>query len=125
MANSYNSNPIYIDTDIATGWRANQTLNTSNLPTTLQQFSGTVTSQWGIRVIKLQVVAANASPVAGTVTITDPKDSTQLFEFANTVTSATVGQVLFESDVNFSMPWRDFIVTGATAAKVAVVIWYR
>lgn len=125
MSNSLNSNPIYIDTDI-TSWRAAQTLNTANLPSNAQQLSGTVTAQWGIRVTKIQVIAANTTPIVGLVTVLDPNDSTLLYEYYNSTTTAGVGQVLYDSSTfDSTLTWRDFKVTGATAAKVALLIWYR
>jgi hypothetical protein len=125
MANSYNSNPILINTDIATGWRANQTLNTGNLPSTAQQYSGAVVRQPGIRPYRLQVLAAGAGSAAGTITITDPKDSTVLWQDA-VVAAVATGTIIIDEDWDVTLPaWRDFIVTGVTATSTQLQIWYR
>ncbi|SRR6266704_5958391 len=126
MANSYNSMPIILDTDIATGWRANQTLNTGNLPSNIQQTSGAVTRQWGIRVTKVEVIS-NGVTIAGTVTITDPKDGTVLFPPVNVPANAGAsGTVIQREDFENHFPaWRDFIVTGLTATVTKLIVWYR
>ncbi len=62
----------------------------------------------------------------GLVTVTDPNDSTLLYEVYNTATTAGVGQILYDSSTfDATLTWRDFKVTGATSAKVALLIWYR
>ena len=114
MANSYNSNPIILDTDIATGWRANQTLNTGNLP------GYSFARQPGIRVTKI-VLTANGVTAAGTVTVADPNDSTVLFSTPVTTTQA---DLVFDF-ADHSAAWRDFKVTGLTATVTKISIWYR
>ncbi len=126
MANNYNSNPISLVTDIATSWRALQTLNTGNLPSTNQQFSGVVTRQWGFRVSKITLTATGAITTT-TVQILDPNDSTILFT-ADVPTAASAGVFVpmvydFES---MNVAWRDFKTTGiSTGVNLLVSIWYR
>lgn len=119
MANSYNSNPIYLDTDMTSGWKAAQTLNTGNLPTTIQN-PGPIPRQFGIRVSKV-LLTANGTTVAGTVLIADPNDSTVLLSIPVTTTQAPI-------EIDFAehlASWRDFKVTGLTATVTKVQIWYR
>ena len=127
MSNNLNANPIYYDTDTAAmhSWRGDQTLNTGNLPSTNQQYSGAVTRQWGFRVSKIAIVATGAV-TGGTVVIVDPKDSTELFR-ANYPTAASAA-AFTPQEYDFeamSVAWRDFALTGITGNNVAVKIWYR
>jgi hypothetical protein len=126
MANSYNSNPIILDTDISTGWRANQTLNTGNLTTTAQQFSGAVTRQWGIRVTKIVLESVGTASVTGLVTVADPNDATVLWNFGVTGATQQAGTVITREDFATHFPaWRDFKVTGLTGTSTKIFIWYR
>lgn len=124
MANSFNSNPIQTDTDMTTGWRAAQTLNTGNLPTNAQQLSGAVTRQWGIQVTQIKIVA-NTTTVAGQLTFIDPNDSTVIYPPVAITAGSTVGTVMFSDIFTHPLKWRDFKITGQTAAKVTIHIWYR
>jgi|SRR5581483_3283404 len=110
MANSYNSQPIILDTDIASGWRALQNL---------------ATKQIGIRPTKL-IIESNGTTVAGTVSIVDPNDSTQLYLAAIGAGAGAAGTVLVREDFPGWFPaWRDFKVTGLTATVTKIFIWYR
>lgn len=122
MANSYNSLPIIIDTDMTSGWRANQTLNTGNLPATVQQ-PGPIVRQFGIHVPKVALMT-NGTTVAGTVNIVDPIDSTVLWTY-NVPAGATAGTIKSEDWEEFMASWRDFKVTGVTATVTKLLIWYR
>lgn len=128
MANSYNSNPIILDTDISTGWRANQTLNTGNLPQNQyqQQVSGvTTTRQWGIRPFRIQLLS-NGTTVAGTVVVADPVDATILWQAAVAAAAGAAGTILIDESFNpITANWRDFKVTGLTATLTKIQIWYR
>lgn len=124
MANSYNSNPIILDTDTASGWRGLQTLNAGNLPSTAQQNSGAVTRQWGIQVTKIQVVSAGVT-AAATVSVVDPNDSTTLFTYGVAAAAGAAGTLLMNQDLTTAMKWRDFKVTGLTTGVVKLYIWYR
>jgi hypothetical protein len=126
VANSYNSNPIILDTDISTGWRANQTLNTGNSPATIQQPNPSA-RQWGIRPYKIILESAGVTS-AGTVTIQDPIDSTVLWNAAVASAAGPSGTVIpnDRDDFEGTMPlWRDFKVTGLTATVTKIYIWYR
>ena len=99
------------------GWRSLQTLNTGNLPTTLQQLSGAVTRQWGIRVFK--VVWKNPGASAS-FSIVDPKDSTILLD--DTTPGSYAGPSPFYDFGEHPATWRDFQVTISAGT---LEIWYR
>ena len=120
MANNYNSNPIYIDTDMTAGWKSLQTLNGGNLPGTIQN-PGPIPREFGIRTSKLNLVLAG-SQAAGTVLIVDPNDGTILFKQDIPLSGSFNRE--FDWAVNFP-GWHDFKITGPTATGVAVQIWYR
>jgi hypothetical protein len=139
MANIFTQMPIFIDTDTTvvgnTNWRGSSggaQLNPGNLPTNLQQTSGAVSRQWGIRptlIIITQAVAATIT-VAGDIVITDPQTTGgagQLLKISVPATAAAgvmTPIILREEDLGNNL-WRDFIVTGVTATKVALQIYYR
>lgn len=125
MANSYNSNPIILDSDTSSGWRSLQTLNVGNLPTTLQQ-AAPVTRQWGIKPYKVLLIA-NGTTVAGTVSVVDPIDGTNLIDPPIGVPAGqATGTVITREDFQQALPaWRDFKVSGLTATNTKLVIWYR
>ena len=114
MANSYNSLPILVDTDISTGWRANQTLSSNTYAT-------------GLRITKIElVVAASGGSSAGVVTITNPEDSTKLYGPRAVVASAPQNDLLYTDNLDGNpLQWRDFNVTGVTATGTRLFIWYR
>ena len=111
------TNPIVTvaDTDTTSGWRA-----AVSYPS-----PGKGTKQWGIQVYKIALVANAGTLVAAQITITDPLSGTVLWEAANTLTSATIGQILVNQDLTTTMKWRDFSVAGLTASSTALMIWYR
>lgn len=122
MANSYNTNPIILDTDIATGWRANQTLNTGSVP------GYTASRQPGIRPTKIVLETNGATSGAGTVVVADPNFSTSVLWNSAVAASATTqsGAILTREDFEDNFPgWRDFTVTGLTATVTKIYIWYR
>lgn len=121
MSNSYNSLPIIIDTDFVS-WRNSQTLNTGNLPATIQN-PGPIKRQGGLKITKV-VLMTNGTTAAGTVNVTDPIDSTILF--TGIVTLSAPAGVITTQDWQKNMPlWRDFSVTGCTATNTKLLIWYR
>jgi hypothetical protein len=112
MSNVYNSLPILIDTDVSTGWRANQTLSHNTYAT-------------GLRITKIALAVGTTSS-AGTVTITDPIDGTILYGPMTVDASVAVGSILFTDNLDTqSLMWRDFNVTGVTATGTRLYIWYR
>ncbi|MGA2857575.1 MAG: hypothetical protein ABSE40_11940 [Candidatus Sulfotelmatobacter sp.] len=117
LTTTLNTNPIVTvaDSDTSSGWRS-----AVSYPS-----PGGGTKQWGIQVYKIALVANSASPAAAQVTISDPQSGTVLWSTANTVTSATIGQVLLNQDLTTGMKWRDFKIVGLTAASCALLIWYR
>lgn len=103
MANNYNNMPIYIDTVMTQGWRASQTLNTGNLPATLQN-PGPITRQWGIRVTKIEWTGIAA--LNHRVIVTDPVDGAVKFQ--------TTAQSLVDAQfdvVDKGFTWKDFKVS--------------
>lgn len=133
MANIYTQNPVYLDTDTTTGagtnWRGangGAQLNPGNLPSNIQQLSGVVSRQWGIKpwMIIIQQAAAAVATVAGDITVTDPQTTGgpgQLFKFP--VIGTTQIPIVITS--GFASLWRDFVVTGLTATKVAIQVFYK
>ena len=110
MANVYNSNPITLDTDMTSGWRANQTLNTK---------------QWGIKVAKL-AITANGTVATGTINVADPTDGTVLYTIQIPTPAATAPFTPIFVDFETTLAaWRDFKVTGLTATVTKMQIWYR
>ena len=125
MANSYNSMPIILDTDTASGWVGLQTLNVGNLPSNAQQLSGAVARMPGVRPFRLQILS-NGVTVAGVISVTDPKDSTILWQAAIAATAGATGTIIIdEAFDNTRLTWRDFKVTGLTATVTKMQIWYR
>jgi hypothetical protein len=114
MSNVFSQNPVYIDADTTTGAGTNWRGTSGG-----SQFVGKI----GIRPEKIVIgPSSTTATVAGIVTITEPNASQNLFSFV--VPTGMVTPV--EIDLVGAEPgWHDFVVTGATAAKVAVQIFYR
>jgi hypothetical protein len=121
MSNSFNVQPIWLDTDTSTAantnWRGS---------------SGCTLAGIGSRGIKptriLVVPAATGTAIAaGTIVVTDPQSSTALLTLPIVLPAASepfdIVQILLEQTATL---WRDFVVTGlSTATKAALQIWYR
>jgi hypothetical protein len=114
MANSYNSNPLRIDTTFTQGWRSLQTLNTGNSPATLQQPNPSP-RQWGFQVIEL---VWNNPGANGAILVTDPVDGTVL-AMSDTPVGYTGGDVYVTPLRN---TWRDFKVSISAGT---LFIFYR
>lgn len=111
MANTYNSNPILINTTYTGGWRGKQTLNTGTTP------GYTFPAQFGIRVFKVIWMSPGAS---ASFSVTDPNDSTILLEDATPASFAgSSPEYDFE---NAAASWRDFNVTISAGT---LLIYYR
>ena len=121
MANTFNSMPVWLDTDTSTGagtnWRGT---------------SGCTLAGIGNRGIKptriLIVPAANGTAVvAGTIVVTDPQSSTALLTIPIVTPAATEPFELIVISLDQSGAlWRDFVVTGrSSATKAALQLWYR
>jgi len=112
---NFNSNPIVVNANMASGWRSLQTLNVGNLPSNIQQTSGPVTRQWGIQVVEL---VWNSPPPGGAVMVTDPNDGT-ILALADVPAAYAGGDI----DVTpISRKWRDFKVT---ISGGNLLIYYR
>jgi hypothetical protein len=133
LANIFTQNPVFIDTDTTTGagtnWRGasgGAQLNPGNLPSNIQQTSGVVTRQWGIRPVMIIVeqAAGAVATVAGDIVITDPQTTGgggQLLKIPIIGTTQTPIVITV-----FPQPlWRDFIVTGVSATKTSLQIFYK
>lgn len=134
MANIFIQNPIFIDTDTTTGagtnWRGangGAQLNPGNLPSNLQQTSGPVSRMWGIRpvMIIIEQAAGAVSTVAGDIVITDPQSTSggQLLKIP--IVGTTQAPIIINQERLGSNLWRDFIVTGVSATKTSIQIFYR
>jgi len=136
-----NLNPIVITADIAatgsapnaSGWKGLVTLDGGSagklLPATIQN-PGPILAQSGIFVCKIMLVVADSSvaTVAGQVSIQNPNDNTFLYpQIAVTVVTPPAPGVFLNENLvdNVTLTWKDFIVTGLTATKTALFIWYR
>lgn len=104
MSNSYNSNPIRIDTSF-TSWRTLQTLNTGKSPATIQNPNPSI-RQWGIRPTK--IVWSDPGDSAS-FQIVDPNDGT-IFLSDDTPTGFVSQNPMYDF-TGSTATWRDFNVT--------------
>jgi hypothetical protein len=120
MANVLSSNPAYFDTDTtfaaSTNWRG---VNGGS------SFVGNK----GIRPAKIIVTALGAT-TAGLVTINEINSTgggtgAAVFKVEIPTAAATASGVQEFDFTGASPGWHDFIVTGVTAAGVALEIYYR
>lgn len=116
MANSYNTNPIVIDTDVANFRTAattanSQAFNSSNGPT--------------VSKIILAVAPGGAS-TGGSVSITRPADSAILYP-PIVVTAAIVANtfVLNDNTTRNILNWNNFAVTGVTATGTRLFLYHE
>jgi hypothetical protein len=119
VANQYNANPFYIDTDTTvvgnTNWKG-----TSG--------GSKYTGGLGIRPYMIVTIPLG-NTTQGLITVnminsTGGGSGPVLFECAvPTGTTGTVGQA-FHLDGD-GVAWKDFIVTGCTATNTALLIYYR
>src|SRR5271156_3653681 len=105
MANQYNANPIRIDSSFTGGWRSLQTLNTGNMPLTIQN-PNPVKRQFGIRPVK--IVWSDPGDNAS-FQVTDPNDGTILLQ-DDTPTGYTGTSPIYDF-IGMTATWRDFNVT--------------
>lgn len=108
MANSLNSLPIEVDTDIAS-FGAAQTLQAQ---------------PFGLRVWKIALVAA-AATTAGTVTVVEPKSGLVLLGPMLVPAASPAGTILYYDNPTQLMQWRDFACSGLTSTGTRMFIWYR
>jgi hypothetical protein len=124
MANSFNTMPIWLDADTSTGgntnWRGTSGCTLSGL------------KAMGIKPVRILVVPAAAANavLTGTILVADPQTSPAttggLLSIPVVTPAATEPFLPIVIDLNdTSRLWRDFVVTGLTATKTAIQIWYR
>jgi len=82
----------------------------------------------GIRVKKLILRVGNSgASSAGTVTITAPSDSAELYTPMIVVASVAAKTILYTdepSDPLGTLTWRDFAVTGVSATGCVLELWW-
>lgn len=114
MANVLNALPMIIDTDITT-WRNDAAIVAAGYKT-------------GIRVKKLVLsVGSGSASSAGTVTITAPSDSAVLYPTIPVAASIAANSILVTdepTDALGTLTWRDFAVTGLTATKTILYLYW-
>lgn len=108
MANNLGVMPLSIDTDLA-NFGTSQTLQAT---------------PFGLRVWKFALVA-NATTVAGTVTVTDPASGVPLIPPMVVSAGATAGTTLYYDNPTQLLTWKNFAVTGTTATSTRLFVWYR
>jgi hypothetical protein len=124
MSNSFNTQPLWFDTDTSTGgntnWRGTSGCTLGGI------------AKMGIKPTRILVVpaTAGAAVVTGTILVADPQTSPS--STGGLLSIPIVSPAASEPFEPFYAPldqtsalWRDFVVTGLTAAKVALQIWYR
>jgi hypothetical protein len=124
MANSFNTQPLWFDTDTSTGantnWRGSSGCTLGGI------------GKMGIKPTRILVVpaTAGAAVVSGTILVADPQTSPATT--GGLLSIPIVAPAATEPFVPFYIPldqtsdlWRDFVITGLTATKVALQIWYR
>jgi hypothetical protein len=121
MSNSFNVQPVWLDTDTSIGantnWRGTSGCTLAGI------------GSHGInptRILVLPAVSGNAI-AAGTITVSDPQSSSVLLAIPIVLPSASepfeILQILLEQTATL---WRDFVVSGlSTSTKAALQIWYR
>jgi hypothetical protein len=123
MANSFSTMPIWLDTDTSSGqntnWRGSSGCTLAGI------------GKMGIKPTRILVVpsAAASAVLTGTISVLDPQTNpaTQGLLTIPIVTPAATEpfipiEIWFDQTASL---WRDFVVTGLTATKAAVQIWYR
>jgi hypothetical protein len=121
MANSFNTQPIWLDTDTSTGansnWRGTSGCTLAGI------------GSHGIKPTRILILpaATGTSVVAGTIVVSDPASSTALLTIPIVTPAATepFDLIVISLDQSGSL-WRDFVVTGlSSATKAALQVWYR
>ena len=114
MANSLNSLPMILDTDLVS-WRNAAAIVAAGYKT-------------GIRVKKLALaVGTGGASSSGTVTITAPSDSATLYPPMPVAASIAANSILVTDappDEVGTLTWRDFAVTGLTATGTRLFLWW-
>jgi hypothetical protein len=124
VANSFNTMPLWFDTDTSTGagtnWRGASGCTLGGI------------GKMGIKPTRILVVpaAAAAAVTTGTILVADPQTSPSttggLLSIPIVTPAATEPFIPFYIPLDQASPlWRDFVITGLTATKCALQIWYR
>ena len=108
MANSYNSNPVVIDTTFTNGWKANQTLYSSSK------------TAIGPRPQKVLWTGRTASQT-NTFLVSDPNDNTVLLQ-GSAVDGTTPADIEYDFE-SMGIGWRDFKVPTLGSGKL--LVWYK
>jgi hypothetical protein len=124
MSNSFNTVPAFFDTDTSTGantnWRGTSGCTLAGI------------GKMGIKPRRILVVPATAAAAVttGTILVADPQTSPSTT--GGLLSIPIVAPVAGEPFIPFYIPldqtsdlWRDFVITGLTATKTALQIWYR
>lgn len=115
MANALAQNPIIIDTDLADFRGAASVL--------------ALGGGQGIRVTKLALsVGSGSVSSAGQVVITAPSDSITLYPPVPVSAGQAAYTILYVDGPDIytnSLTWRNFAVTGVTATKTVLYLWWR
>lgn len=108
MANTYDTQPIFIDTDMgSTGFR---------------EEAGALANQQGLFVNNI-IITQNGMVADGTIVITDPTGTSPNTLLQIPITTSTVFPIIIPFTVG--MQWKDFAVNGQATTKTALQIWYR
>lgn len=114
MANQPLNQPMTLDTD-TTSWRNITAVKNAGYTT-------------GIRVYKLVlVVGTGGASSAGTVTITAPSDSINLYPPLPVAASVGARSILYSDEPTEPLgtfTWRDFAVTGLTATGTVLYLYW-
>jgi hypothetical protein len=120
MANVFSSNPVYIDTDTTVGGNTNWKGSSGG-----SKYTGGI----GIRPIQIILTPLGAT-TATEIVINEVKSvggatGAVLFAVQFPTATATAAVSLQFNLEQTASGWHDFIVTGVTAAGIAMTIYYR
>jgi hypothetical protein len=120
VANNFNANPIYMDTDTTVGGNTNWKGTSGG-----SSYTGGI----GIRPYSIVTIPLSGS-TAGLIVInminsTGGGTGPKLFEIAVPTAASTAATSQSYHIDGDGVAWKDFIVTGLTATGVAILIYYR
>ncbi len=106
MANTFN-NPMVLDTDFSS-------------------YRTAATKTIGIRVLKIALSVGTVTSAAGTVVITNPQNSQVLYPSIPVAASVVANTLVLNDNPTGQgvMSWPDFGVSGLTASKTILYIWW-
>lgn len=109
MANIYNSNPLILDTDIAS-------------------YRTAASASFGIKPSKIVlIVGGGATSSAGTVIVTRPSDSVQIYPPISVSASLPENYIVVADDLGSKalLNWNDFAVSGLTATGTRLFVFFN